>query len=104
LAAGGAEARERLAAALTRLTPDAESLFEPVADEAELLASGVLPEPLTAWRARWRERLAGDLAPLGLSLPETSGELPRRGTPSEDFGWLWGEFTSVVRSGAGTTW
>ena len=104
LAEGGAEARERLAAALTRLTPDAESLFEPVAGEAELVASGVLPEPLSAWRGRWRERLAADLAPYGLSLPEVSGDLPRRGTPSDDFGWLWGEFTSVVRSGAGTSW
>ena len=104
LAEGGPDARGRLVVAFDRLAPDAESLFEPVAREDSLVAAGILPEPMSTLRTRWRERLIGDLSPLGIALPEVNTAVPARGTASDDFDWLWGEFTSVARSGAGTTW
>jgi ring-1,2-phenylacetyl-CoA epoxidase subunit PaaC len=104
LANGGVDARGRLVAALELLAADAESLFESIPGEDSLVADGILPEPMSVLRDRWRARLRDDLDPLGITLPEQSAAPPPRGTASKDFDWLWGEFTSVARSGAGTTW
>ena len=104
LAAAGGEIRDRLAEALERLAPDALSVLEDLADEATLLAAGILPEPMASIRERWLERIAIPLGELGLPIP--SGE-PRPGGRKDhgpDFAWLHGEMTMVSRSEAGATW
>ena len=59
LAEAGGEARERLAAALDRLWTDAQTVFSPLTGEATLVEAGILPEPLSALRARWLEQVTG---------------------------------------------
>ena len=106
LAEGGPDTGARLTDALTRLWPDAESVFSPLSGEAALLAAGILPESLAVLRGRWLERVDAELATLGLSRPRDEGEPPRDGRTArtDDFRWLWGEFTSVARSEPGATW
>ena len=105
LAEGGAETRDRLARALERLWPDAQSIFAPLDGEALLVEAGVLPEPLSVLRDRWMERAVAELAALGLPAPAVSvpGSTNRR-ERTDDFRWLWGEFTLVARSEAGAAW
>lgn len=109
LAESGGESRERLAAALEQIWPDAQAVFSPLAGEARLLAERILPDSLEALRARWLERVMPRLE--GLRLPIATAELRaavpdregrRRRTP--DFEWLHGEFTMVARSEVGATW
>jgi ring-1,2-phenylacetyl-CoA epoxidase subunit PaaC len=111
LAAGGAETRGRLVAALDRLWPDAETIFAPLAGEKALLESGVLPESLAALRGTWHERAAAELRGLGLPVPSDVAGAPANAVPAagrtertEDFRWLWGEFTMVARSDPEATW
>ena len=106
LAEGGPDTRARLTDALTRLWPDAESVFSPLSGEAALLAAGILRESLAVLHGRWLERVDAELATLGLSRPRDEGEPPRDGRTArtDDFRWLWGEFTSVARSEPGATW
>ncbi len=106
LAEGGSDTRTRLADALARLWSDAESVFSPLAGEEALLASGILPESLASLRARWHERVDTELASLGLGRP-AGGPGPSqdgRTARTDDFRWLWGEFTSVARTEPGATW
>lgn len=105
LADGGAGTRDRLCAALDRLWPDAEAIFVPLEGEAVLVEAGILPEPLSVLRDRWLDRAGAELAPLDLPMPAApgtggAGRLER----TDDFRWLWGEFTMVARSEAGATW
>ena len=107
LADAGGEARERLAAALDRLWTDAQTVFSPLSGEATLVEAGILPEPLSALRARWLERVLAALDTLGLptldasALPAEDGRLRR----TDDFAWLHGQFTMVARSeAAAATW
>jgi ring-1,2-phenylacetyl-CoA epoxidase subunit PaaC len=105
LAEGGAETRDRVSAALLRLWPEAETIFAPLDGEARLVETGVLPEPMSVLRDRWVERAHGELAAFGLPTPapapaEAGGRLQR----TEDFRWLWGEFTTVSGSEPGATW
>jgi ring-1,2-phenylacetyl-CoA epoxidase subunit PaaC len=116
LAEGGDDARERLAAALERLWPDALTLFTPLDGEEELLTTGILPQPLLAIEQRW----LGDVAPLmqSLDLPfpfRAAGDgryAPTfpiimdggRTMHGDDFHWLWNEFTMVYREEPDGEW
>lgn len=101
-----APTRERLVAALERLGPDAEAIFTPLAGEADLVAAGVLPDDLTALRAAWHARTSAELRTLGLPVPADDVAVPAEGRTrkTDDFRWLWGEFTSVARADPGATW
>jgi ring-1,2-phenylacetyl-CoA epoxidase subunit PaaC len=100
------ETRPRVVAALERLWPDAEALFAPLAGEKALLAAGILGEDLATTRRRWHERVATELGALGIAVPDAASEPPTDGrlTRTDDFRWLWGEFTAVSRSEPGATW
>jgi len=104
--AEGPETRARIVAALERLWPDAEAIFSPLAGEAALVAAGVLPDGLAALRAAWHERTATELHALGLPLPVDDAPAPPEGRTqrTDDFRWLWGEFTSVARADPGASW
>ncbi len=106
LAAGG-EPRDRLQAALTRLWPDALSMFASLPDEARLRDAGILAAPMSELADRQHERLLATLASLGLSVPgprPTSEDGRDRAEASESFRWLWSEFTMVHRLEEGATW
>jgi ring-1,2-phenylacetyl-CoA epoxidase subunit PaaC len=100
------ETRPRVVEALERLWPDADAVFSPLAGEAVLLAAGVLGEDLATTRGRWHERVAADLAALGLPAPTGAEAAPADGRTArtDDFRWLWGEFTSVARAEPGAAW
>jgi ring-1,2-phenylacetyl-CoA epoxidase subunit PaaC len=105
LANGGEEPRSRLLAALERLWPDARCVLAGV-DDAPLVAAGVLAEPLAAVERRWLDGLAPVLDRLGLPHPQTAPPAggcrgPER---SDDFRWLWEQFTTVYRSDPEASW
>jgi ring-1,2-phenylacetyl-CoA epoxidase subunit PaaC len=104
--AEGAETRARIVAALDRLWPDAEAIFTPLSGEEVLVATGILPDGLPALRAAWHERTATELRGLGLPVPTGDAPMPTDGRTlrTDDFRWLWGEFTSVARAEPGATW
>ena len=109
LAEGGGEARHRLAAALERLWPDAQSVFAPLDGEACLLATKILPDSLESLRARWLERVVPRLEELGLPVPSAAQRKVVPGSDgrrqrTDDFAWLHGEFTTVSGSEEGATW
>jgi ring-1,2-phenylacetyl-CoA epoxidase subunit PaaC len=132
LAARSGQPRERLAAALRRLWPDALTVLSPLPGEDTLVAAGILPEPMATLRDRWLDALAPLFDQLDLDFPfERSGgrwtprpglevaadkpdQVPggqkaswpaaRDGRRGDDFRWLWGEFTLVARSDPGATW
>lgn len=100
------QTRERLVTALERLWPDAEAIFTPLSGEAALVEAGVLPENLATLRSGWHERTAAELGALGLPVPAGDATVPGEGRSkrTDDFRWLWGEFTSVARADPGATW
>jgi ring-1,2-phenylacetyl-CoA epoxidase subunit PaaC len=106
LAEAGGEARERLAAALDRLWTDAQAIFTPLAGEDVLVEAGILPEPLTALRATWLERVRSALTALDLPAPVRDGEPGADGRTrrTDDFAWLHSQFTMVARSEVAATW
>jgi ring-1,2-phenylacetyl-CoA epoxidase subunit PaaC len=114
LADGGDEPRSRLVHALERLWPDARCVLAGV-DDAPLVAAGVLAEPLAAVEQRWLGGLAPVFERLSLPFPFRRDDdrfEPTMAPPagcrgpdhSDDFRWLWGEFTMVYRSDPGATW
>jgi ring-1,2-phenylacetyl-CoA epoxidase subunit PaaC len=105
LATGGDEPRSRLAAALERLWPDALCVLDGVEGDDLLVEAGVLAEPLADVRRRWLDGLAPELARLGLPSPPASRPAGCRGPGrSDDFRWLWEQFTMVRRSDPGAVW
>jgi ring-1,2-phenylacetyl-CoA epoxidase subunit PaaC len=100
------ETRPRVETALERLWPDADAVFSPLAGEAALVEAGILAEDLATTRRRWHERVGAELAALGLPAPTQSSAAPADGrtTRTDDFHWLWGEFTSVARAEPGAAW
>lgn len=105
LANGGADARQRLEAAMAAHGVDAPSVFTPLDGEAELLRAGILARSLSDAEAAWRADLTTILVPLGLALPPAVPPSPAgRREHSAAFRWLWSEFTSVRRSEGGATW
>jgi ring-1,2-phenylacetyl-CoA epoxidase subunit PaaC len=114
LATGGDQARTRLAGALERLWPDALCVLDGVEDD-RLVETGVLAEPLDAVRQRWLAGLAPVFDRLGLPFPfrRDGGRLEPATAPppgcrgpqrSDDFRWLWEQFTMVRRSDPEAVW
>lgn len=104
LAAAG-ESRDRLTAALDAAWPDALGFWEPLAEEGELLAAGLLPVGSAGQRSKWLEQVRTTFNGLGLQLPageaRTGG---RRGVRSDEFQPLWREMTEVYRVDPQATW
>lgn len=105
LANGGADARQRLEAALATQGLDAPTVFTPLEGEAALVKAGILTRSMADAEAAWRADLTSILVPLGLALPPSIEHSPAgRRDHSAAFRWLWTEFTSVRRSEGGATW
>jgi ring-1,2-phenylacetyl-CoA epoxidase subunit PaaC len=116
LAEAGGEARQRLSEALETLWPDALTVFTPLDGEEELLNAGILPEPLLAIQQRWLSDVAPLMQSLGLPFPFREAGGGRyaptfpiamdngRTAHSDDFRWLWNEFTMVYRAEPGAEW
>lgn len=105
LAGAPSVASDRFRADLVQLWPDALDLFAPLPGEAELLAAGVMPEPMGTLLVRWEADVRSKLADAGVDPPVTL-ELPapRRGGEHADFAWLWNEMTMVYRLEPGAIW
>jgi ring-1,2-phenylacetyl-CoA epoxidase subunit PaaC len=114
--AGDDAGRPRLVAALDTLWPAALDLFTPLAGEATLLETGILPRPFAALRAEWLAALAPIFAELQLPFPvEQSADgsysptiAPvtggRTGDHDPAFTRLWEEMTLVYRQEPGAEW
>jgi ring-1,2-phenylacetyl-CoA epoxidase subunit PaaC len=107
LAGHAGEPRQRLEGALTKLAPDALSVFTPLPGEALLVEAGVIEATQADLAERWRSEVSGLLAEL--DLPAAADDRPpadgrEHDPPSESFGWLWGEFTAVARLEEGVQW
>ena len=74
--------------------------------EAELRALADRVTSDVVAEGRWIERVDAELASLGMARPAVMGDLTRDGrtTRTDDFRWLWGEFTAVRRADPGATW
>jgi len=105
LANSGDESRSRLLAALTRLGPDAATVFSPLPDEAALIEHSILSAPMSALEIRWREAITPAFTTLGLPMPPPAHDLARgRFDHGEAFTWLWREFNTVRAAEPGVTW
>jgi ring-1,2-phenylacetyl-CoA epoxidase subunit PaaC len=99
------EARDRFIAALERLWPDALDLFSPLPGEDELVAAGILPEPMSTLRERWEAAVRPSLEAVGVRIPPVvEATPPRSGGTHPDFAWLWNEMTTVYRLEPGAVW
>jgi ring-1,2-phenylacetyl-CoA epoxidase subunit PaaC len=102
-------ARDRLARALERLWADAQAIFAPLAGEETLIHTRVLPDSLETLRGRWLDAVIPDVEARGLPAPPASvrSEPPSadgRRIRTDEFRWLWNEFTMVYRSDREATW
>jgi ring-1,2-phenylacetyl-CoA epoxidase subunit PaaC len=115
LATGGDQPRSRLVAALERLWPDALCVLDGIQGERELVETGIMAEPLAAAEQRWLGALAPEFERLALPFPfrRDGGRLePTVARPagcrgpdrSDDFRWLWEQFTMVRRSDPEAVW
>ena len=101
LALGTPESGRRVKAALAQLWPYALGLFEPLEGEEAAIGAGVLPDP-AALKVRWLELITGQLARLGLPLPDAQ-PVPR-GTHTEHLSPLLAEFQRVAREQPEAVW
>jgi ring-1,2-phenylacetyl-CoA epoxidase subunit PaaC len=104
LAGHPGEPRRRLGAAIDRLAPDAGSVFTHLPGEGTLVDAGVLAMPMAELRGRWRDEIGTVFGGLAISLPPDTDDPAGRVTHSDEFRWLWGEFTSVRRLDPVATW
>lgn len=122
LAHGGETARDQLARGLEAAFPEALWLFEPLPDEPEMVAAGLLPDDAAAQLVRWLEIVlptlddaglggvvATELAPDGDGwvLPDDFFAVPggRRGVHTADFtDDVWPEMTFLHRAHPGARW
>ena len=104
LAEAGPETRDRLAAALRSLWPDAQQVFAPLDAEEELLRDGLLPRSMETLHGEWQAQVRPVLEPIAGELPEAVPSPDGRTRRTDDFIWLHGEFTSVSRAEAGAMW
>ena len=86
------------------LWSDAQEVFAPLAEEEALVATGMLPMPMRALHAEWRDRVVPVLEPIAGTLPVATPSIDGRTRRTEDFRWLHAEFTHVARSDPGATW
>jgi ring-1,2-phenylacetyl-CoA epoxidase subunit PaaC len=99
------DGRERLAAAVASLWPDAQEIFAPLAAEETLVRDGLLPEPMASMHRAWQAKVRPVLEPIAGPLPDAAPSLDGRTRRTEEFAWLHGEMTSVARSEAeAVTW
>ncbi len=105
LARSEGEPRDRLLASLAVLAPDAATVFTSIEGETDLIASGILDEPMTELERRGRASVSPVFADLALPMPPPARD-PARGRldHSADFRWLWDGFTQVRRADPGATW
>ena len=96
--------RQRLIQAIVRLWPDAQDLFAPLAGEEKLVRDGLLPEPMAVMHRTWQANVRPVLDLVVEALPDAAPSSNGRTRRSEDFAWLHGEMTSVVRSEEAATW
>ncbi len=105
LARAPGEPRDRLLAALAAMGPDAGTVLAPLPGEPALVRHRIVSHPFAAIEARWRERVSGTLASLGLpDLPATRDPGAGRTDHSDAFRALHAELTMVRRSEVGATW
>jgi ring-1,2-phenylacetyl-CoA epoxidase subunit PaaC len=105
LASGGPEPRSRLVAAMERLWPDALCVLAGIEGDDLLVGAGVVAEPMAAVRERWLAGLAPELERLRLPpAPATPTAGCRGPERSDDFRWLWEQFTMVRRSDPEAVW
>ena len=105
LAAAEEPARGRLVQALEALWADAATVFTQLAGEPVLLREGILGQPLHEQRGRWAEGVTATLGEIGIRMPSAvAPDDAGRSTRTDDFAWLWGQFTMVARSEEGATW
>jgi 1,2-phenylacetyl-CoA epoxidase catalytic subunit len=105
MASGGDERCAGLGAAMERLCPDGLCVLDGIEGDDLLVEAGVLAEPLAAVRRRWLAGLAPELERLGLPSPPAAPAAGCRGPDrSDDFRWLWEQFTMVRRSDPGAVW
>lgn len=108
LGRGSDESKQRLQAALDRLSPMAPMLFEPVEMENELIAAGLHPQAETDMFQAWRDVLQhvandGGLA-LELSPPNAGAQGGRQGHHSEHLQPLLDEMCEVYRLEPDAAW
>jgi ring-1,2-phenylacetyl-CoA epoxidase subunit PaaC len=106
---GTDDSRRRLSDALERLWPDAQAVFAPLSGEACLVTARILPDSLEALRGRWLARAIPPIEERGLPVPSAEQRAERpvpdgRTRRTDDFAWLWNEFTMVHRSEEGAEW
>jgi 1,2-phenylacetyl-CoA epoxidase catalytic subunit len=90
---------------MERLWPDALCVLDGIEGDDLLVEAGVLAEPMAAVRRRWLAGLAPELARLGLPSPPAARTGACRGPGrSDDFRWLWEQFTMVRRSDPEAVW
>ncbi|MGH2384252.1 MAG: 1,2-phenylacetyl-CoA epoxidase subunit PaaC [Candidatus Limnocylindria bacterium] len=104
LSDGGGDVRERLAAALVRLWPDAQQVFAPLAGEDALLEAGILPDKLSVMHAAWLSTARQALEPITGALADGAPTVHGRTARTDDFRWLHGEFTMVAAADGNALW
>ena len=96
-------ARDRLDAAVMRMLPLADALFEEVDGEAEALAGGVVTQPSTELRSRWRADVEATIGPV-----DWDGQSPpmqdRRRHRTDAFAPLLDRITEVMRLDPSARW
>jgi hypothetical protein len=55
-------------------------------------------------RSQWRDQIGTIFGGLGIAVPADTDDPRGREKHSDDFRWLWGEFTSVRRLDPVATW
>jgi len=100
------EARDRLVSGLDAVWADALGLWEPLAEQHDLVAAGVQPLESGASQVRWLELAAADLRVVGLELPQSRVAAlgGRRGDHGPDFDAQHDEMTLVRRQVPGAVW
>lgn len=118
LGEGASDGRTRLETALSALWPDALTVFTPLDGEAELVQTGLMQHTMAELAQSWLTQIAAVFAALGLPFPFVQAASgggaweptfdPRlvsgRTDRTDDFQWLWSQFTMVRRQEAGATW
>jgi ring-1,2-phenylacetyl-CoA epoxidase subunit PaaC len=98
------EPRRRLEVAIERLASDAGTVFADLPGEETLVEAGILSMPMADLRGRWHEHVAEVFESHALHVPLGTASQSGREAHSDDFRWLWGEFTSVRRLDPVATW